>query len=98
MYLEHLCQSGLYLRDMNMARGMRGLRRTPKVPRLVFPPSRWTMRAGAAAAGAGAGPPAAGGPFVEGGDDVAVTGAAMVKWVKAIKQQCNKSKKEEWER
>ena len=24
MYLEHLCQSGLYLRDMKMVRGMRG--------------------------------------------------------------------------
>lgn len=75
-HLEHLCQTGLDLRNMNVGEEGEGddLIRTPKVPRLVFPPSRWTERAGAAA-DAGALTVAMGAPFVEDADDVAGTGA-----------------------
>ena len=54
------------------------MRRTPKVPRLVFPPSRWARRAGA---GVAAGPPTAamGGPFVAGGEGGGTGTDMMVK-------------------
>lgn len=56
-------------------RERKDLIRTPNVPRLVFPPSRWTERGGAAAAD-GAGPE---GPFADGAEDVTGTGAAMME-------------------